>query len=145
MFEDYIMITDAALRVVVTPSHSSYFAGEPPSAAIIIANTRSPQAPQVMPPLHPLHLPHPPHPLRPPCPRGHILCERRHFAEFVLFWKCSRLVQLIRSGHINHINTSGSVLPSFTGKDKDPNSRLIEQYDRHWGERDGITEDVTNT
>ena len=50
MSEDYIMITDAALRVVVTPSHFSYFGGEPPSAAIIIANTRSPQAPQVMPP-----------------------------------------------------------------------------------------------
>lgn len=92
----------------------------------------------------PLCPPHPSHPHCPPCPRGHILCERRHFVEFVLFWKCPRLVQLIRSGRINHINTPESVLPSFTGKDKIP-IRLIEQNDRHWGEQDGITEDVTKT
>ena len=48
MSEDYI--TDAALRVVVTPSQSSYFAGEPLSVTITITNTRSPQAPQVVPP-----------------------------------------------------------------------------------------------
>ncbi|KAI0271663.1 Rgp1-domain-containing protein [Gloeopeniophorella convolvens] len=40
---------DTALRVVVTPSQSSYFAGEPLSVTITITNTRSPQA-QVAPP-----------------------------------------------------------------------------------------------
>ncbi|KAI0307460.1 Rgp1-domain-containing protein [Multifurca ochricompacta] len=41
--------TDTALRIVVTPSQSSYFAGEPLTVTITIANTRSPQA-QVAPP-----------------------------------------------------------------------------------------------
>ena len=40
---------DTALRVVVTPSQSSYFAGEPLSVTITITNVRSPQA-QVAPP-----------------------------------------------------------------------------------------------
>lgn len=40
---------DAALRVVVTPSQSSYFAGEPLSVTITITNVRSPAA-QVAPP-----------------------------------------------------------------------------------------------
>ncbi len=40
---------DTALRVVVTPSQSSYFAGEPLSVTISITNVRSPQA-QVPPP-----------------------------------------------------------------------------------------------
>ncbi|KAI9460135.1 Rgp1-domain-containing protein [Lactarius psammicola] len=35
---------DTALRVVVTPSQSSYFAGEPLSVTITITNVRSPQA-----------------------------------------------------------------------------------------------------
>ncbi|ETW87730.1 hypothetical protein HETIRDRAFT_457174 [Heterobasidion irregulare TC 32-1] len=35
---------DTALRVVVTPSQSSYFAGEPFSVTISITNTRSPQS-----------------------------------------------------------------------------------------------------
>jgi hypothetical protein len=43
-------ITDAALRILVTPSQSSYFAGEPLSVTITITNTRSPQASQVAPP-----------------------------------------------------------------------------------------------
>ena len=42
-------INDTALRIVVTPSQSSYFAGEPLSVTITITNTRSPQA-QVVPP-----------------------------------------------------------------------------------------------
>ncbi|KAI0045747.1 Rgp1-domain-containing protein [Auriscalpium vulgare] len=36
---------DTALRVVVTPSQSSYFAGEPLSVTITITNTRSPSQP----------------------------------------------------------------------------------------------------
>jgi hypothetical protein len=40
---------DTALRIVVTPSQSSYFAGEPLSVTITITNTRSPQS-QVAPP-----------------------------------------------------------------------------------------------
>ncbi|KAH9048818.1 Rgp1-domain-containing protein [Lactarius hengduanensis] len=40
---------DSALRVVVTPSQSSYFAGEPLSVTITITNVRSPQV-QVAPP-----------------------------------------------------------------------------------------------
>jgi RAB6A-GEF complex partner protein 2 len=39
-----------ALRIVVTPSQSSYFAGEPLSVTITITNTRSPQSQQVAPP-----------------------------------------------------------------------------------------------
>ncbi|KAI0063240.1 Rgp1-domain-containing protein [Artomyces pyxidatus] len=35
---------DTALRVVVTPSQSSYFAGEPLSVTVTITNTRSPQS-----------------------------------------------------------------------------------------------------
>jgi len=35
-------LTDTALRIVVTPSQSSYFAGEPLSVTITITNTRSP-------------------------------------------------------------------------------------------------------
>lgn len=41
--------TDTALRIVVTPSQSSYFAGEPLSVTITITNTRSPQS-QTAPP-----------------------------------------------------------------------------------------------
>ncbi|KAH9964582.1 Rgp1-domain-containing protein [Russula dissimulans] len=41
--------TDTPLRIVVTPSQSSYFAGEPLSVTITITNTRSPQA-QAAPP-----------------------------------------------------------------------------------------------
>ncbi|KAI0294813.1 Rgp1-domain-containing protein [Russula brevipes] len=37
-------VADTALRIVVTPSQSSYFAGEPLSVTIKITNTRSPQA-----------------------------------------------------------------------------------------------------
>lgn len=48
MSEDHI--ADTALRIVVTPSQSSYFAGEPLSVTITITNTRSPQASQVAPP-----------------------------------------------------------------------------------------------
>ena len=44
-------LNDTALRIVVTPSQSSYFAGEPLSVTVTIANTRSPQAQaQVVPP-----------------------------------------------------------------------------------------------
>ena len=35
---------DAAIRVVVTPSQSSYFAGEPFSVTITFTNTRSPES-----------------------------------------------------------------------------------------------------
>jgi len=42
-------LNDTALRIAVTPSQSSYFAGEPLSVTITITNTRSPQA-QVVPP-----------------------------------------------------------------------------------------------
>ena len=42
-------LNDTALRIVVTPSQSSYFAGEPLSVTVTITNTRSPQA-QVVPP-----------------------------------------------------------------------------------------------
>jgi hypothetical protein len=43
-------IADTALRIVVTPSQSSYFAGEPLTVTVTITNTRSPQASQVAPP-----------------------------------------------------------------------------------------------
>ncbi|KAI9509863.1 Rgp1-domain-containing protein [Russula earlei] len=42
MSEEHVI--DTALRVVVTPTQSSYFAGEPLSVTITITNTRSPQA-----------------------------------------------------------------------------------------------------
>jgi hypothetical protein len=46
---EHRLINDTALRIVVTPSQSSYFAGEPLLVTVTITNTRSPQA-QVVPP-----------------------------------------------------------------------------------------------
>ena len=46
---EHRLANDTALRIVVTPSQSSYFAGEPLSVTVTITNTRSPQA-QVVPP-----------------------------------------------------------------------------------------------
>lgn len=50
MSEGHVTIPDTALRVLVTPSQSSYFAGEPLSVTITITNTRSPQVQVVAPP-----------------------------------------------------------------------------------------------
>ncbi|OJT13198.1 hypothetical protein TRAPUB_10217 [Trametes pubescens] len=40
-------LLDEAIRVVVTPSQASYFAGEPFSVTITFTNTRTPEAPAV--------------------------------------------------------------------------------------------------
>ncbi|KAI0005356.1 Rgp1-domain-containing protein [Russula compacta] len=50
MSEGHVTVPDTALRVLVTPSQSSYFAGEPLSVTITITNTRSPQAQVIAPP-----------------------------------------------------------------------------------------------
>ncbi|KAH9927442.1 Rgp1-domain-containing protein [Epithele typhae] len=43
------MVVDEAIRVVVTPSQASYFAGEPFSVTITFTNTRTPEAPPAAP------------------------------------------------------------------------------------------------